>query len=62
MDDELSDGAQVVRKLNSRRRSEGFKRPGFMQLVKMDNSEVTSEKDRSQMIMTPHTNNAGDTM
>ena len=52
----------MVGKINSRRKSEGFKRPGFMQLVKMDSSEVTSEKDRSQLIMTPNTNNAGDTM
>ena len=53
MDEDFSYGA-LLGKFNSRRRSEGFKRPGFMQIVKMDSNDVTSEIDRNQLIMTPN--------
>lgn len=49
--DNFSDGASIFNKFQ-RKFGEVNKRPGFMQIVKLD-SQVC-ESDRNGMIMTPH--------
>ena len=50
--DNFLDGASIFSKFQ-RKIGEVNKRPGFMQIVKLD-SQVSTEHDRNGLIMTPH--------
>ena len=50
--EEFDDNNASILSRMKRKQTEGFKRPGFMQIVKMANN--ANEIDRSQLIMTPH--------